>query len=76
MDLSNLGIAIITFILAITSHQTSTLIQDHRRNQFSNSVSFSQHSLNTRQYSAGYAFNSENGLNTSSHSGNYPCSPY
>ena len=73
MDLSHLGIALITFILAITLHQTNALIEDHLQNQRSNSVTFNHLSSWTKQYSADYDLNANYGLKTHTHTQKYPC---
>ena len=73
MELSHLGIALITFILAITLHQTSALIEDHLQNQSLNSITFNHPSSGTKQYSADYDLKVEYSLKTYNHSQEYPC---
>ncbi len=73
MELSHLGIALITFILAITLHQTNVLIEDYLQSQGPNSVTFDYPSSSTKQYSADYDFNVEYSLKSYNHSKEYPC---
>ena len=73
MELSHLGIALVTFILAITLHQTNELIKNHSQNQSVFSVTFDHSSSSTSQYSADYNHKFEYNLKTLNHSQEYPC---
>ena len=73
MELSHLGITLITFILAITLHQTNALIEDYLLSQRSNSVTFNHPSSSTKQYLADYDLKVEYSLKNYNHSKEYPC---
>ena len=73
MDLSYLGIALITFILAITLYQTNGLIEDYLQSKSSISITFSHPFYSTNRYSANYNYKGEYSLKTNIHMKEYPC---
>ena len=73
MELSHLGIALITFMLIITLHKTESLIEDHLQNQSVNSITFNHPSFNTKKYSTDSDHKNNDDLKYYSYPKEYPC---
>ena len=73
MELSHLGIALITIILVITLHQTDSLIEEHLKYQSLNSITFNHSSFSTKNYSTDSNHKNNYGLKNYSYPKEYPC---